>query len=121
MSVKDVYAPSYSSTNFGDQMSDAWLGTNKVSQKDMLNSLEQQKATALNKYEWNKQGMLSAGINPLMNPSGLNSADASPSSPSPRGTKLGKAMERVLDKTFKIVEEKVKDKDDAIKVIAQLL
>lgn len=65
MAVKDMYEPNIQQSSFGDKMSDKFLGTNKVHNINMLNNYELQKAINLNKFNWNKQGMLSAGINPL--------------------------------------------------------
>lgn len=78
--IKDMYSPYIQDTNWVDKISDKIFGTNKVANANMLNNYELQKAVNINKYNWNKEGMLMSGINPLVgsgNLSGVSSSQAS--------------------------------------------
>lgn len=78
--VKDLFTPNLQSSSYSDKMSDKWLGTNNVSNINMSNNYELQKAVNLNKYSWNVQGMKAAGINPLMATNQLGGVSSSQSS-----------------------------------------
>lgn len=83
-----MYKPNLQNTNLGDKFSDFWLGTNNSGVKDVLNQMELAKWTAninydlqeavnTNKYNWNKEGMIKAGINPLISSSNLGAVSQS--------------------------------------------
>lgn len=75
--VKDIYNPNIQSPTFGQQLQDRFFGTNNVQRVSMNNNYEYQKAINVNKYQWNKEGMIASGINPLANTSGLNGVSTS--------------------------------------------
>lgn len=83
-----MYKPNFKTSNIVDKLSDKYLGTNRVNQIQYYNNMEQQKhqanlnyelqkAVNTNKYEWNKQGMISAGINPLAASNNISNVSSS--------------------------------------------
>lgn len=83
--IKDLLTPNLKSASFGDALSDKFLGTNRVNQVQTMNNYELQKAVNVNKFNWNKEGMIQAGINPLANSGGLNGVAASQASDEQNG------------------------------------
>lgn len=69
----DPYTPHFQTTNFGDSFTDFLGITNNKAKKQAANNIEVAKAINMNKYTWNKEGMLAAGINPLIASSNLGS------------------------------------------------
>lgn len=78
MATTNLYQPNISKPSIGDKFSDTFLGTNKVDSINQQNQMEYWKAANINKYSYNLQGMLNAGINPLVNTAGLNGTTNSP-------------------------------------------
>lgn len=97
--VQDVFKPNLQNSTFGDKLSDKFLGTNKVHNINMLNNYELQKAVNLNKYNWNKEGMISAGINPLISSGGLSGVSQSQAQSNQSGDAgyLGEFISSVID------------------------
>ena len=73
-----LYTPKIESPTFGDKLSDSILGTNNLDFLNQKNQWEYWKSANINKYSYNVQGMLQAGINPLLNTNGLNNSTTSP-------------------------------------------
>lgn len=78
MATTNLYQPNIQKPSFGDKLSDKFLGTNNLDFKNQQNQYEYWKAANINKYSYNVQGMLNAGINPLVNTAGLNGTTNSP-------------------------------------------
>lgn len=110
MSVKDMYSPNIQNSNLGDKLSDSILGTNRVHNINMSNNYELQKAVNVNKFNWNKQGMISAGINPLAAASQLG------------GVSNSQAQSSQSTDTFigDYILETVKDMLDSVNPVKQL-
>lgn len=75
--IKDILTPDLKNATFADKISDKFLGTNRVNNIKTMNDYNLQKAINVNKYQWNKEGMIASGINPLANSAGLNGVSTS--------------------------------------------
>lgn len=101
--VQDVFTPNIQEPTRADKLSDKWHGTSIVATKNMLNNMELQKAINVNKYAWNKEGMIQAGINPLMNTTSLGSISNSQAQSSYNGN-VG-VFADLLDEPLKIIKK----------------
>lgn len=94
--VKDKFDLELQNSSLGDKLSDKFLGTNNVANKNMINNYNLQKAINLNKYSWNVEGMRASGINPLANSSQLGNVSSSQSTSDQSGDP-GFFVNEVLD------------------------
>lgn len=108
--AQDLYNPDLQNTNIGDSLSDTFLGTNNKEMKNITNSYELDKAKTINKFGWNKQGMVDAGINPLINPQGLNGVSSGSSSNMSKSTDL---LSRTINKCLGVVGKQLDKGGDA--------
>ena len=104
MATTNLYQPNIQKPSIGDKFSDTFLGTNKVDSLNQQNQYEYWKAANINKYSYNVQGMLNAGINPLVNTAGLNGTTNSPVSTN-FGGNLGAFGDYVLKFTKNILSQ----------------
>ena len=80
-----MYSPRIQQTNWATKVSDKLFGTNFTDTINNANKYEYQKATNINKYAWNVQGMQQAGINPLANAAATGSVAQSAAGSSQSG------------------------------------
>lgn len=104
MPTTNLYSPNIQKPSAGDKFSDTFLGTNKVESINQQNQMEYWKAANINKYSYNVQGMLNAGINPLVNAAGLNGTTNSPVSTN-YSSNLGAFGDYVLKSTKNILSQ----------------
>ncbi len=114
--IKDILTPNLKSSSLGDKLSDKFLGTNRVNQIHTMNNYELQRAINVNKFNWNKEGMIQAGINPLANSGMLNwiSSSQAQDEQNPSLGYLGDQVMEVIDmlnpiKQLKELKSFVKD------------
>ena len=107
MATTNLYQPNIQKPSIGDKFSDTFLGTNKVDSLNQFNQYEYWKAANINKYSYNVQGMLNAGINPLINTAGLNGTTNSPVSTN-YSSNLGAFGDYVLKCTKNIFSHLIK-------------
>lgn len=91
----DPYKWTYKGTDGTDKLSDFFLGTNIAEQNKANNAYEQQKATTINSYMWNKQGMESVGLNPILG-AGMLAGGAQTSQIGNEGNTSGNVIEMLI-------------------------
>ncbi len=68
-----------------------------------------EKAVNINKFNWNKQGMVQAGINPLLNTQGLNGVSQAPTS---KMTKSNDLLSRTFNKCLTVLGKQLEKGGD---------
>lgn len=106
------YIPNTLTASWTDKLSDRFLGTNKVNQINAHNQYEFQKATNINKYSWNMQGMVQAGMNPLLNAGATNTVANSQANGAFNTANTGE----LLDYSIQLIKEIGKTSRDIAKM-----
>lgn len=117
----NLYTPNISKPSFGNKLSDKFFGTNNVDFINQQNQYEYWKAANINKYSYNIQGMLQAGINPTINTAGLNSITSSPVSQSFQSNLgiLGESVAKSAKNLLSYIEPS--SKQDSLQLLQTLL